>query len=76
MGDETEGGTDGWTDGQKDGWMEGWTDGQTEGPTTQQRTGGWREFLHILENFVPYRSRCPKRRNYLDLTFSLHALLI
>ena len=33
--------------------MDGWTDGRTD-----ERT----ENLPVLQDFVPYRGRCPKRR--------------
>ena len=36
--------------GQTDGRTDGWTDGQTDGRT---------ENLPILQDFVPYRGRCP-----------------
>ena len=38
-------------------------DGQTDG-----RTDGWRENLPILQDFVPYRGRCPAQlqpKNYI-----------
>ena len=41
---------DGQTDGQTDGWMDGRTDGRTDGRM---------EILPILQDFVPYRGRCP-----------------
>ena len=30
---------------------------------TNGRTNGWTENLPILQDFVPYRGRCPKRNN-------------
>ena len=42
-------GPEAWLDGPKGG-MDGQTDGQTD---------GWTENLPILQNFVPYRGRCP-----------------
>ena len=61
--DRTEGhkdlGTEGkrvgfYLDRQMDGWMDGWTDRRTDG-----WMDGWTENLPILQDFVPYRGRCP-----------------
>ena len=45
-----DGRTDGWMDGRMDGRTDGWTDGRMDGRT---------ENLPILQDFVPYRGRCP-----------------
>ena len=42
-------------------WRDGRTDIRTYGHT-DGRTDGWTEFLPILQDFVPYRGRCPKRK--------------
>jgi hypothetical protein len=49
------------TDGRTDGQMDGRTDGQTN-RRTDGRTDGRRENLPILQDFVPYRVCCPKRK--------------
>ena len=49
---EMDGRTDGRTVGRMDGWTEGRTDGRMNVPT---------ENLPILQDFVPYRGRSPKR---------------
>ena len=36
-------------------------DGQTE-RRTDKRTDGWMDNLPIIQDFVPYRGRCPKSR--------------
>ena len=51
----------GWL-GLRPGWMAQrgeWTDGQTD-----EQTDGQTENLPILQDFVPYRGRCPKNRQH------------
>ena len=40
---------------QKDKWMDGRTDGRTDGQMDEQTKN-----LPILQDFIPYRGRCPK----------------
>ena len=47
--------TDGQTDGQTDGRTDGWTDRQMDGRM---------ENLCILQDFVPYRGRCPTTAHF------------